>query len=235
MPRKRLSSLRYIRGAAFTVALGGLAMHAPAIAAGANDEAKGVVIFDTPPDPAVLKRLLLQPKTRGLEPAQPDLGGTRGFIVSPSVLPKPSADPKPSDMPATAAAPGTPAAVEAPAVTTAPAGPTEFAAGFLMPFDTKATGLNEEAKRFADAIGDVLVSTPTLSLTLTGHADSSGSDQENDRLSQERADKVRDYIAEHFNIPPYRVVAIGYGSRKPLPGLSPSDPKNRRVQIEAVH
>lgn len=51
---------------------------------------------------------------------------------------------------------------------------------------------------------------------IAGHTDSTGSDAHNLKLSQRRADAVRDMLVQRFNIAPSRLTAVGYGEAKPI-------------------
>ncbi len=68
---------------------------------------------------------------------------------------------------------------------------------------------------------------------IQGHTDNVGSDPQNERLSQRRAESVKRYLAQNFAIPPDRLTATGYGKKEPIaPNDTPEGrSKNRRVQI----
>ena len=51
------------------------------------------------------------------------------------------------------------------------------------------------------------------------------------RLSQQRAEAVRDFLVRQFAIEPKRLVAKGFGQRHLKDQQNPLDAKNRRVQI----
>ncbi|WP_020676342.1 OmpA family protein [Geopsychrobacter electrodiphilus] len=53
-------------------------------------------------------------------------------------------------------------------------------------------------------------------VVIEGHTDSSGSAAANEKLSQERANAVRKYFVANEAIKPEKVMAIGYGSERPL-------------------
>ena len=46
---------------------------------------------------------------------------------------------------------------------------------------------------------------------LAGHTDARGRDVYNQVLSERRAEAVRRFLAEKFEIPPHRLVAVGFG------------------------
>lgn len=64
-----------------------------------------------------------------------------------------------------------------------------------------------------------------------GHTDSAGSEDYNQKLSEQRAEAVRDYLIERFRIPPERFETYGFGESRPKFPDAPEDPSNRRVEI----
>ncbi|MGO8868106.1 MAG: OmpA family protein [Alphaproteobacteria bacterium] len=66
---------------------------------------------------------------------------------------------------------------------------------------------------------------------LEGHTDSKGSAVYNQKLSQRRAQSVRDYLSREEKIPATRLMAVGKGATEPLDPAHPEDAINRRVQI----
>jgi outer membrane protein OmpA-like peptidoglycan-associated protein len=73
---------------------------------------------------------------------------------------------------------------------------------------------------------------PETRIQIEGHTDNVGSDSDNLRLSQQRAESVRNYLASN-GIMAARMQAIGYGESRPLADNN-SDygrAQNRRVEI----
>jgi OOP family OmpA-OmpF porin len=70
-------------------------------------------------------------------------------------------------------------------------------------------------------------------ILITGYTDSVGTDTYNLKLSQRRADAVRQYLIDHFNIGPNRVVARGEGESNPVAdnGTAAGRAENRRVEV----
>ncbi len=83
-----------------------------------------------------------------------------------------------------------------------------------------------------DAVVDVLVKNPKFRIEVQGHTDNVGPPAYNKRLSQRRADAVREYLVSH-GIAPNRLVAVGYGLERPLvPNTNDRNRAlNRRVQF----
>ncbi len=82
-------------------------------------------------------------------------------------------------------------------------------------------------------LGELLKSYPTISIIIAGHTDSSGNKQSNLKLSQKRADAVKDYLVKHY-IGEERISAKGYGQTRPI--VSNATPAgralNRRIEID---
>ncbi|MEE4601629.1 MAG: OmpA family protein, partial [Desulfobacteraceae bacterium] len=49
-----------------------------------------------------------------------------------------------------------------------------------------------------------------------GHTDSTGSEEVNEHLSQQRADAVRQYFVANETLPYEKIIAVGYGSMRPI-------------------
>lgn len=77
---------------------------------------------------------------------------------------------------------------------------------------------------------------PTTKVTIEGHSSSTGTNERNAVLSQERADAVTAALAERFSIDRSRLTAIGYGPSRPLvlDHTPEADTRNRRVVAEVT-
>jgi outer membrane protein OmpA-like peptidoglycan-associated protein len=67
---------------------------------------------------------------------------------------------------------------------------------------------------------------------VTGHTDREGSDDDNDRLSQRRAEDILAVLATE-GIPAELMIAVGRGEREPLIQTADGvqEPRNRRVEV----
>lgn len=88
----------------------------------------------------------------------------------------------------------------------------------------------------AAALGEVvqiLNENPALVAEVQGHTDTQGTDEQNDQLSQSRAEVVREYLIRHFHIEADRLTAKGYGSHYPIAASSTpaQHARNRRTVI----
>jgi outer membrane protein OmpA-like peptidoglycan-associated protein len=83
------------------------------------------------------------------------------------------------------------------------------------------------------ALGKAL-SNPDLkgaTFLINGHTDGAGSDGYNLALSERRAEAVKFYLAQHFNLPSDQMFAVGFGRSQLKNGTDPLAAENRRVQI----
>lgn len=111
----------------------------------------------------------------------------------------------------------------------------DLAADVLFDFDK--ADLRREAGPALAKVAAVLKSYPRATATIYGHTDGKGSDQYNQRLSDQRAESVRRWLAANGVIT--RMTARGWGKLKPVaPNTMPNGAdnpdgrqKNRRVEI----
>lgn len=101
-------------------------------------------------------------------------------------------------------------------------------------FDNGRASLKVEMYADLNKIVNFLLDNPGFKLRISGHTDSSGSEDFNLKLSQDRARNIRDYIVDFAGVQAERVLWEGFGSSKPIiPGDSEEAKKiNRRVEFE---
>lgn len=83
-------------------------------------------------------------------------------------------------------------------------------------------------------LGSFLLDHPELVLEISGHTDSAGKEEANRKLSQDRADAIREYLIASYKIELDRIQATGYGSSKPIvKEITELDRQlNRRVEFQ---
>ena len=102
-------------------------------------------------------------------------------------------------------------------------------------FDLGKSELRSESSPELDRIVTVLNDNSKMVIELGGHTDNTGSNELNAKLSQDRADAVREYLIGK-GIEPDRVASKGFGETKPV-ATNDSDEgrqKNRRVEFIIV-
>jgi outer membrane protein OmpA-like peptidoglycan-associated protein len=66
---------------------------------------------------------------------------------------------------------------------------------------------------------------------IVGHTDAKGNREYNLKLSQQRADAIREALLNPFGIAPARIEAVGLGEEQLLNRSNPEASENRRVQL----
>ena len=114
---------------------------------------------------------------------------------------------------------------------------TETARGLIVNmndvlFDFNKYTLKPEAREKLAKVSGILLAYPNLKLQVEGYTDNIGSDEYNQKLSEERADSVRSYL-ETQNVPDTNVTAAGFGKSDPVADNSTDSGRaqNRRVEL----
>jgi outer membrane protein OmpA-like peptidoglycan-associated protein len=68
-------------------------------------------------------------------------------------------------------------------------------------------------------------------VTINGHTDGKGTDSYNQKLSEQRAETIKQYLVEHFPLSSENLVAVGYGKQKPKNAGDLFASENRRVEV----
>lgn len=100
-------------------------------------------------------------------------------------------------------------------------------------FDTDSSNMSPGAFDRMRSLARTLNNYPKSQVIIKGHTDSVGDEGYNQRLSEQRADRVRQFlIAEGVN--PARITAIGFGESMPISTNSheAGRQQNRRVEVE---
>jgi outer membrane protein OmpA-like peptidoglycan-associated protein len=99
-------------------------------------------------------------------------------------------------------------------------------------FDTGKYNLRQEAQIKLAKLSGIILAHPGLHLAVEGHTDSTGSDELNMKLSDQRANTVRDYLISQ-GLTADSVTAQGFGKAMPVADNSTAAgrQKNRRVEI----
>jgi outer membrane protein OmpA-like peptidoglycan-associated protein/ABC-type amino acid transport substrate-binding protein len=83
-------------------------------------------------------------------------------------------------------------------------------------FQSGTAELNFEGKSEVDQMMEVLRHYPSFRIRVRGHTGLGGDEQENKKLSRERADAVVRYLSVTYNLDPHRARVIGLGASQPL-------------------
>ena len=83
-------------------------------------------------------------------------------------------------------------------------------------FETASYYINNSNLKRIATIAKILQENPKINLKVIGHADKTGSEEFNEKLSLKRAEEVINYLYLNFGIQRERLFAISYGETKPL-------------------
>jgi len=89
---------------------------------------------------------------------------------------------------------------------------------------------NDDIKRVADFMKEF----PDTTASIEGHTDNIGSAAYNQKLSEKRANGVRQYLIDKFGIDGSRITATGYGLAKPVAGNDTEEGRKENRRVEAV-
>jgi OOP family OmpA-OmpF porin len=103
-------------------------------------------------------------------------------------------------------------------------------------FDFDKSNIKEEFYPTLDEVQAVLKNNPILNVMIEGHTDGIGTAAYNQRLSERRAQAVKEYFVK-AGIESHRMNAVGYGLTKPIASNDTEEgrAKNRRVEVTPVH
>jgi outer membrane protein OmpA-like peptidoglycan-associated protein len=99
-------------------------------------------------------------------------------------------------------------------------------------FDTGHYTLKPDAREKLAKVSGILLAYPNLQLQVEGYTDNVGSDDYNQKLSEQRAGAVRDYLTSQ-GVTQTNISAVGYGKSDPIADNSTNQGRaeNRRVQL----
>jgi outer membrane protein OmpA-like peptidoglycan-associated protein len=99
-------------------------------------------------------------------------------------------------------------------------------------FETGSADLSDEVKAELDKLVSLLEKKDKATLSIEAHTDNVGADADNLKLSEDRANAVKDYLTGN-GISAKRIDTVAYGERKPIADNSTEEgkAKNRRVEL----
>jgi outer membrane protein OmpA-like peptidoglycan-associated protein len=104
-------------------------------------------------------------------------------------------------------------------------------------FATNSSELLPEMLPDMNKLLNFMLDNPSFNLKISGHTDSQGNAEANNKLSQSRADAIKEYLVNFGGIEPFKIEAVGYGSSKPIIKEEKTDEDrklNRRVEFEII-
>ncbi len=102
-----------------------------------------------------------------------------------------------------------------------------------LSFDSGAAQIKPQNFELLGKVEKAIDVFPRSELIIEGHTDSFGGDDLNQKLSQDRAESVRQYMINAMRIPTYRLIATGYGETRPVASneTAAGRARNRRIDV----
>lgn len=98
-------------------------------------------------------------------------------------------------------------------------------------FDRNSVQLSDTVHKHLDILGKILADKESITISLEGHTDMAGAADYNQELSVKRAEEVKEYLVNTFNISSNRINTNGYGFDRLTDRNDPYSRANRRVEV----
>lgn len=104
----------------------------------------------------------------------------------------------------------------------------------VVNFDFDSYDLTQMATDNLAGLGQKMIDNPRSLLEVAGHTDKSGSASYNVSLGMQRAESVKQYLADQYGVALYRMFSVSYGETKPvaMPDQKNAASQNRRVVLK---
>jgi outer membrane protein OmpA-like peptidoglycan-associated protein len=100
-------------------------------------------------------------------------------------------------------------------------------------FDTGSFTLKPGAREKLAKVSGILLAHPGLNMQIEGHTDSVGGDAYNVRLSEQRAESVREFLGEQ-GVTLSSITAQGFGKAEPVASNDTPEGRQRNRRVEIV-
>ncbi|WP_310556153.1 OmpA family protein [Flavobacterium sp.] len=104
-------------------------------------------------------------------------------------------------------------------------------------FDTNKATIKSSSATILNDLGKALNENSDIKISITGHTDSDGDEKANQKLSEQRAESVKNYLNKNFDISSSRMSIFGSGESENIAGNKSESEKmqNRRVAFKVIN
>jgi len=117
-----------------------------------------------------------------------------------------------------------------------PEEPEEEPEGFVLEgvlFETGSANIQDESFPRLDRVVEYMTHHPSTRIRIAGHTDDVGNPRRNQRLSERRAEAVREYLVSE-GIEGDRIEAVGFGDERPVASNDTEEGRQQNRRIEAI-
>ncbi|MFO7868705.1 MAG: OmpA family protein [Bacteroidales bacterium] len=103
-------------------------------------------------------------------------------------------------------------------------------------FDSGKATIRKDSYETLNNLAELMKRKKTMVIQLSGHTDNVGSKEANQKLSEARAESVKQYLVSK-GVQAMRVVAVGFGQSKPIASNNTPQGRqeNRRTEVKILH
>ena len=118
-----------------------------------------------------------------------------------------------------------------------PQPPTKAAVALNVFFEFNSATILNQYYSDLDKLGNVLTEPQyrAYRVQIEGHTDSVGLEKYNQELSEKRAESIKRYLVQRFEIVPDRLVVKGYGKNQPRTTNETSEGRSQNRRVEVVN
>lgn len=99
-------------------------------------------------------------------------------------------------------------------------------------FKTNSTEVTPAYRNEIKKVADVVIENKNFKIILEGHTDSSGAAAYNKKLSEKRANAVKDVLVD-MGVADFRISTVGYGEERPVASNKTAEGKAQNRRVEA--
>ena len=141
----------------------------------------------------------------------------------PQCCPQPVVEPAPAPVPEPAPVPPPPPPVQ-----------EKVTIALNVEFDTNKAIVKDKYYDEIKRVADFMKEFPDKTCEIGGHTDNIASAAYNQKLSEKRANSVRQYLIDKFGIDGSRLTAAGYGLTKPIASNDTEEGRQQNRRVEAI-
>lgn len=104
----------------------------------------------------------------------------------------------------------------------------------LVEFDFNKAVVKPKYDKEIEKLTDIMKKYPDMNIVVEGHTDNIGGKQYNEKLSQRRAEAIKEVMVKKFKIDAAKIKAKGYGFSKPIAKNTTKEGRQQNRRVEAA-